>query len=941
MSVSSSLPARRLAAVAAERDASRDRSLSPVGSPSRSVLSRLSYSTSPKTKAYPRSSNAAIMTPSELALQAQAEPIRPSPSSSPSKASSDPLTHPFTHGLEQAGENVPYYLGTKDVTLADKYLRDDGCHRLVHELLGRQSGMEVVTMDLRGNDIRRYGAEALGELMRENTTVETLNLEWNFLGDSGGSGLEALCDALKTNRTLKTLDLRNNRLNSECGAALARLLIANHTLQHLDLRWNNLSVNGGLALADALIRNHYIRTIALSGNRIPSQTIRAIEEALAKNRQVAMQAGGKKDKDEQKDPNYRIIELEQQVHDLHRELEHLQSRSHRQDLELQSESKRCDELTNDLASLKDHQEEQKAQWAKNLTECKLDLEKAQQSLHEQHRLHDLSEVALKQSQLDLIKTSSELRMVTEDRSRLLLAREASHALLNAQLEKLHSELARSQEASHQRERAFAEERDAWAKKAEGERRIQEQEKELAVQRGEEKIRALQLELNRAKDEHSLRDSEVHSRLKSLGESAAQSANLVLQLREQLVAQGIAHEEALSKSESSAAAKEAKAHEKILKEFESRLAAVQASRDDASRQARVQAEQYATLLAQVTAERQAHLAAIEAERQRSGGQDAQSELFTLRRRLLELEHKYALAKAKGDAEDQTKEAAERRHQEQIDAIYSKANAETLSAQKALRRSEEERARLMQMVKHLEGKLAGMEAEQYARSANLASALSVLKSSISVVDENVNSTMRHGRVGSTVTSSGDDRDHHPRRSHSSSHRDDRGHSHSSRDRRSDRESRHTSASHAHHRDSHRSDRDREREREPRERRSQGSGDQEESELTPRQHRGSAPGSPSSRQASRPSSSSQRRDHLVAPGAHQQRSGETVAASGSRPQMQQLPLSSIHHPVSRSVPVQQVTPTQIPQQMQHEEHESADASLSYEEDARSSETPAEVSF
>ena len=940
MSLNTSIPARRIAAVAAERDAARERSLSPVGSPSRSVLSRLSYSTSPKTKAYPRSSNAAIMTPSELALQAQAEPIRTSPSASPSKSSSsNPHTHPFTHGLEQSGENNPYYLGSKDVTLADKYIKDDGCHRLVHELLGRQGGMEVVTMDLRGNDIRRYGAEALGELMRENSTVETLNLEWNFLGDSGGSGLEALCDALKTNRTLKTLDLRNNRLNSECGAALARLLIANHTLQHLDLRWNNLSVNGGLALADALIRNHYIRTIALSGNRIPSQTIRAIEEALAKNRQVAMQIGGKKSgsEDDQKDPNYRIIELEQQIHDLHRELEHHQLRGARQEKELAEESKRCDELTEQQAKETDAHTAEKAQWMKNIAELKLDLDKAHQTIHETHRLHDLDAVALKQAQLDLIKVNSECRMVTEDRARLLLAREASQALLNSQLEKLHQELAKQQESAHARERSFAEERDQWAKKAEHERRIAEQEKELAVTRGEEKVRALQQELSRQKDEAALRESELHSRMKSLMDSAGANGNMVLQLREQLVAQGIAHEEALTKAESLASSASTRAHDRILKDFEARLAAVQQARDELTKQASIQAEQYAALLAQVTQERQAHLASLDADRR---GATSASEVVALRAKLLELEHKYAVEKAKGEQEEERKDAAERRHQEQLDAIQAKSHSELLSAQKALRRSEEEKSRLLQRVKHLEGKLAGIEAEQYARSANLASALSALKSSINVVDENVNSTMRHG-IGGAV-SSGDDRDHHARRHHSSSHRDDRGHAHSSRDRRdyhrSSDSTRHSSSHQGHRDSSHRSDRDRERQREPRERRSGGSGEQEESEITPRQHRGSAPGSPSSRQVSRPTSSSQRREHLAAPG---QRAGETVAAGSVRPQMQQLPLSTLQHPSQRSVPVQQVTPTQIPQQVLHDDHESGDASLSYEEDVRSSETGAEVSF
>jgi len=80
-------------------------------------------------------------------------------------------------GVEQAGENAPYAvpLGSRDVTLADKYLKDEGCARLAHELLGRGDSLEVQTLDLRANDIRRYGAEALAGLLRETASIERLN----------------------------------------------------------------------------------------------------------------------------------------------------------------------------------------------------------------------------------------------------------------------------------------------------------------------------------------------------------------------------------------------------------------------------------------------------------------------------------------------------------------------------------------------------------------------------------------------------------------------------------------------------------------------------------------------------------------------------------------------------------------------------------------------
>ncbi len=149
---------------------------SPVGSPTRSVLSRVHIAQSPSTTS---KSSAAMQLPRSVAsspigvAQARTHGVLGSPSGS--GAPSDSPTPEFS-------------LGSRDVTLADRYLKDEGCSRVVHELLGRGADLGVVSLDLRGNDIRRYGAEAIGELMRENATIQSLNLEWNFLGDSGGTG---------------------------------------------------------------------------------------------------------------------------------------------------------------------------------------------------------------------------------------------------------------------------------------------------------------------------------------------------------------------------------------------------------------------------------------------------------------------------------------------------------------------------------------------------------------------------------------------------------------------------------------------------------------------------------------------------------------------------------------------------------------------------------
>jgi DNA repair exonuclease SbcCD ATPase subunit len=389
-----------------------------------------------------------------------------------------------SRGVEQAGENAPYAvpLGSRDVTLADKYLKDEGCARLAHELLGRGDSLEVQTLDLRGNDIRRYGAEALAELLRETASIERLNLEWNWLGDSGGAGLEALCDALKTNRTLTFLDLRNNKLNSECGVSIARLLICNRTLQELDLRWNNLGGPGGAAIADALVRNQHVRRIALSGNRIPASTIKAIEEALAKNRELnlsgdkpASKKQGMSDSEAE-----RLLRAEQQVHDLHRELARVQAQAARNEQELVDEHRRCDELTESLAALRDESAAAKQQSRKNYVLLQADLERAQTALFDRTRLADADSLTVKAQQAELSRLQSELAIVTEDRARLLLAREQTSSTLNAQIESQHAEWAKLNEILQSKERSWMEERAEWEQKLAHQRRMGDSDKEAAL-----------------------------------------------------------------------------------------------------------------------------------------------------------------------------------------------------------------------------------------------------------------------------------------------------------------------------------------------------------------------------------------------------------------------------------------------------------------------------
>ncbi len=69
--------------------------------------------------------------------------------------------------------------------------------------------------------------------MRLNTTVASLTLFGNGLGEGGGWALE---EALRLNSTVKSLNLGENKLGEGGGRALADALRLNTTLTSLNIR---------------------------------------------------------------------------------------------------------------------------------------------------------------------------------------------------------------------------------------------------------------------------------------------------------------------------------------------------------------------------------------------------------------------------------------------------------------------------------------------------------------------------------------------------------------------------------------------------------------------------------------------------------------------------------------------------------------------------------
>ncbi|XP_010280043.1 PREDICTED: leucine-rich repeat-containing protein 45, partial [Phaethon lepturus] len=149
-------------------------------------------------------------------------------------------------------------------------------------LHGLCSNTTVKSLDLKGNNLRTVGAEALGKLLRQNKSIQSLILEWNSLG-VWEEGFSFFCQGLGANNFLQRLDLRNNQINHQGAGELAVALEQNASLQELDLRWNNIGLLGGRALLNCLHSNKTLKRLELAGNNVPSDILKAVQQAMDHN----------------------------------------------------------------------------------------------------------------------------------------------------------------------------------------------------------------------------------------------------------------------------------------------------------------------------------------------------------------------------------------------------------------------------------------------------------------------------------------------------------------------------------------------------------------------------------------------------------------------------------------------------------------------------------
>eukprot|EP00698_Gefionella_okellyi_P025288 TRINITY_DN9214_c0_g1_i2.p1 TRINITY_DN9214_c0_g1~~TRINITY_DN9214_c0_g1_i2.p1 ORF type:complete len:660 (-),score=177.37 TRINITY_DN9214_c0_g1_i2:737-2716(-) len=195
-----------------------------------------------------------------------------------------------------------YTIHTLDIRL--NKIGDDGA-RALGQMLKSNAVLRSVVID--SNEINAIGGAALADAMQTNKTLTSLSLRCNNLGQSAGAALlrslvdsglvyldlssnsltgetwPVLGDLLESNTSLQTVILSQNRLGDKLVPKVAIPLRVNSTLKTLDLAGTCLSHHGGMVLRRALEDNSALTHMDLTFNTVGKNTLDAITDLLIRN----------------------------------------------------------------------------------------------------------------------------------------------------------------------------------------------------------------------------------------------------------------------------------------------------------------------------------------------------------------------------------------------------------------------------------------------------------------------------------------------------------------------------------------------------------------------------------------------------------------------------------------------------------------------------------
>lgn len=136
---------------------------------------------------------------------------------------------------------------------------------------------KLVHFDISGNNAMEDGATAMARfLISPYCRLETLVIKGNKLGSDGA---KTIAEALCVNSTLTSLNISNNSIGDEGISHLAKPLSKNR-LKELNISFNDITSTGILLLRDAFRQCTALETLLLDNNKICNEGATGLMECI-------------------------------------------------------------------------------------------------------------------------------------------------------------------------------------------------------------------------------------------------------------------------------------------------------------------------------------------------------------------------------------------------------------------------------------------------------------------------------------------------------------------------------------------------------------------------------------------------------------------------------------------------------------------------------------
>eukprot|EP01125_Pyxidicula_operculata_P014277 TRINITY_DN4756_c0_g1_i2.p1 TRINITY_DN4756_c0_g1~~TRINITY_DN4756_c0_g1_i2.p1 ORF type:complete len:622 (-),score=69.66 TRINITY_DN4756_c0_g1_i2:534-2399(-) len=128
----------------------------------------------------------------------------------------------------------------------------------------------ITNLNLRGNNIGRFGILCIADAMKTNNTIRSLVLADNYIS----FGANYIFESLASNTILEHLNVDNNCINQFETRSLANLITNNSTIRNLSISGSDFgAVEGFYQVSDALSKNTTLRKITLDNCAIDDEMV--------------------------------------------------------------------------------------------------------------------------------------------------------------------------------------------------------------------------------------------------------------------------------------------------------------------------------------------------------------------------------------------------------------------------------------------------------------------------------------------------------------------------------------------------------------------------------------------------------------------------------------------------------------------------------------------